>query len=139
MQVSELMTPSPATVTPDASIGEAWDLMRELDIRHLPVVERGAVVGMLSDRDLIYLDIGGTLADGGGEALRRTLARPVVEVMSSDVVCTEADGDLGDVVDLLLEHRIGAMPVIRPVTRELVGIVSYVDILRSLGGVLAER
>lgn len=139
MQVSELMTPSPATVTPDASIGEAWDLMRELDIRHLPVVERGALVGMLSDRDLIFLDVGGTLADQGGEALRRTLARSVVEVMSSDVVCTEADGDLAEVVDLLLEHRIGAIPVIRPATRELVGIISYVDILRSLRGVLAER
>ena len=41
MTAGDLMTPDPTTVTPEASVAEAWDLMRDLDIRHLPVVEGG--------------------------------------------------------------------------------------------------
>ena len=52
MIARDLMTPNPLTVTPQASIAEAWDVMRELAVRHVPVVEDGALVGMLSDRDL---------------------------------------------------------------------------------------
>jgi acetoin utilization protein AcuB len=137
MRASELMTPKPATVAPEASLGEAWDLMRELEVRHLPVVERGALVGMLSDRDLANLDVGRMLAVEGAEAVRRALARPVVEVMSADVVWVELDAELGDVVELLLEHRIGAIPVIRG-DREVVGIISYVDVLRVLWDLLDE-
>ncbi|MBI1734314.1 MAG: CBS domain-containing protein [Candidatus Rokubacteria bacterium] len=139
MMARDLMTPSPATVMPGTSLGEAWDLMRELDVRHLPVVERGALVGMLSDRDLAYLDLGRTLAAEGADAVRRALARPVVEVMSSDVVGIDVDAELGDVIDLLLEYRIGAIPVTRSDTRELVGIISYIDVLRVLRDVVEER
>ena len=62
MIARDLMTVDPVTVDPKASIGEAWDLMRELEIRHVPVVQDGALVGMLSDRDLGTLDIGRMLA-----------------------------------------------------------------------------
>ena len=138
MLASDLMTPSPATVGPEASIGEAWDLMRQLDIRHLPVVDDGVLVGMLSDRDLTYLDLGRALATDGVEAVKRELARPVIEVMSSDVVCTDVEGELGEIVELLLEYKVGAIPVVRGETQELVGIVSYVDVLRMLQNVLAD-
>jgi CBS domain-containing protein len=52
MRAGTLMTTYPATVTTKATIAEALDLMRALDIRHVPVVESGALVGLLSDRDL---------------------------------------------------------------------------------------
>ena len=52
MIARDVMTPNPLTVPPQASIAEAWEVMRELAVRHVPVVEDGAVVGMLSDRDL---------------------------------------------------------------------------------------
>ena len=138
MLASDLMTPSPAAVSPETTIGEAWDLMRELDIRHLPVVDGGLLVGMLSDRDLTYLDLRRALAADGIEAVKRELARPVVEVMSSDVVCTDVEGDLGDIVDLLLEYKVGAIPVVRGDLRQLVGIISYVDVLRILRDTLEE-
>ena len=51
MIARDLMTANPVTVDPKASIAEAWDLMREMAIRHVPVVQDGALVGMLSDRD----------------------------------------------------------------------------------------
>lgn len=117
MIARDLMTPNPETVTPDATIAEVWDLMRELDIRHIPVVQGGVLVGMLSDRDLAHLDVGRVLTVEGADALRRELATPVVKV----------------------EHRVGAIPVVRPDTREVLGIISYVDVLRALQDLLEER
>ena len=114
------MTPNPVTVTPQATVAEVWDLMRELEIRHVPVVERGALVGMLSDRDLAQFDIA------------RLLGMPVVKVMSPDVIAVDAETELDELVELLVEHRIGAVPVVRPGAREVVGIVSYIDVLRAL-------
>jgi acetoin utilization protein AcuB len=126
------MTTYPVTVTPQATLAEALDLMRDLDIRHVPVVERGALVGMLSDRDLAYLNVGAALTDQGAAALRRGLATPVIRVMRSDVICVEAETELSDVIGLLLEHKIGAIPVIQPDTQAVVGIVSYIDVLRAV-------
>ena len=139
MIAGDLMTPNPVTVTPQASVAETWDLMRELDIRHLPVIQDGALVGMLSDRDLASLDVGRVLAAEGVEAVRRELAMPVVKVMTSDVIFVEPDTELGDVVELLIENKIGAIPVVRPETREVVGIVSYIDALRALQDLLQEE
>jgi acetoin utilization protein AcuB len=138
MVARDLMTANPVTVDPKASIAEAWDLMRELEIRHVPVVQDGALVGMLSDRDLGHLDIGRVLALEGASAALAELARPVVERMSADVIFVHPDTEVADVIGLLLEGKVGALPVIRPDTREVVGIVSYVDILRVLQDRLEE-
>ena len=138
MTARDLMTPNPVTVSPRATIAEVWDLMRELEIRHVPVVEDGALVGMLSDRDLARLDVARLLTAEGADALRRELATPVIEVMSSDVIFVELETELSDVVGLLIEHRVGAIPVVRPDTRDVVGIVSYVDVLRAVQDLLEE-
>ena len=137
MTANDLMTPDPVTVTPRASVAEVWDLMRELEVRHVPVVEDGALVGMLSDRDLARFDIARLLVVEGAETLRHELATPVVRVMSSDVIAVNPDTELDEIVDLLVEHRIGAVPVVRSNTREVVGIVSYIDVLRALQDSLA--
>jgi len=113
--------------------------MRGLEIRHVPVVESGALVGMLSDRDLVRFDIVRLLTVAGAEALRHELGTPVVKVMSSDIVGVHPETELTEVVELLVEHKIGAVPVVRADTRELVGIVSYVDVLRALQDRLDEE
>ena len=59
---------------------------------------------------------------------------PVVNVMSSDVIFVEPETDVSEVVDLLIESKVGAIPVIRPDTRSVVGVVSYIDVLRALQG-----
>ena len=130
------MTPNPVTLDSKASIADAWDLMRENVIRHVPVVDGGILVGMLSDRDLGHLDVGRILAFDGAAAARAELARPVIDSMSADVIFVHPETEVSDVIDLLLEARIGAVPVVLPDSREIVGIVSYIDILRGLGHVL---
>ena len=138
MIARDLMTANPVTVDPKATIADAWDLMRELEIRHVPVVQDGALVGMLSERDLGTLDVGRVLALEGASAARAELARPVIETMSADVISVHPETEVADVIGLLLEGRVGALPVIRPDTREVLGIISYVDILRALQNRLDE-
>jgi acetoin utilization protein AcuB len=138
MKVRDVMTPNPVTVTPGATLAEVWDLMREADIRHVPVVEAGVLVGMLSDRDLAALDVARVLAAEGADALRRTLAMPAVRAMSADVIFVEAEADVGEVVELMIEHKVGAIPVVTPDAREVVGIVSYIDVLRAVQDLVAE-
>jgi|RhiMethySRZTD1v2_1073278.scaffolds.fasta_scaffold1702820_2 CBS domain-containing protein len=132
MIARDLMTANPATVTPRTTIAEAWDLMRELDVRHLPVVDGDALVGMLSDRDLGSLDLARLLNEDGADALRRRLALPVIQIMSADVIAVEPDTEMSEIITMLLEHRVGALPVVLTGTRQVVGIVSYVDVLRAV-------
>jgi CBS domain-containing protein len=136
MTAREVMTPDPATITPRTTIAEAWDLMRELDIRHLPVVDGEALVGMLSDRDIGNLEVGRLLTEEGADALRLQLARPVIQMMSADVVAAEPETEVSELVTLFLEQKVGAVPVVTPDTRRIVGIVSYIDVLRALQDVL---
>lgn len=72
------------------------------------------------------------LTTEGAEVLRHQLATPVVKVMSSDVITVDPEPELDEIVELLVEHRIGAVPVVRSGTREVIGIVSYIDVLRAV-------
>jgi acetoin utilization protein AcuB len=139
MKAHDVMTPNPVTVTDQASLAEVWDLMRDADVRHVPVVQGGALIGMVSDRDLASLDVARLLRTEGADALKRELGTAVVDIMSADVIFVEAETDLGDVVDLMLESKVGAIPVVRPETHEIMGIVSYIDVLRGVRDLVTEE
>jgi acetoin utilization protein AcuB len=138
MIARDLMTPDPLTVTPQASIADVWDLMREVDVRHLPVVEASVLVGMVSDRDVARVDLARLLKVEGAHALREELATPVAQIMSPDVIAVGPEAEIGEVIDLLIDHKIGAVPVVEEDTREVLGIISYVDVLRALQDRLEE-
>jgi CBS domain-containing protein len=139
MNARDVMTPNPMTIRSQATVAEAWDLMGEMEIRHVPVVDDGTLVGMLSDRDLGRFDVTRLLVAEGADALRQELATPVAKVMSLDVIAVEPETEVSDIVDVLVEHKVGALPVVHPDTRELVGIISYVDVLRALQDLLGEE
>ncbi len=136
MITRDLMTANPVTVGPKATIADVWELMREMEIRHVPVVSDRGLVGMVSDRDLGRLDL--TRAVSGTGAPGEELGVSITEVMSPDVIAIEPETELAEVLDLFLEHKIGALPVVEPDTREVVGILSYVDVLRGLRDLLDE-
>ncbi len=126
----DLMTDAPATVTPATTLRRAVEILQTLDIRHLPVVnEDGELIGMLSDRDLRALSIPYFM--GSDCVGSKALDGRVSSIMSGDTLSVDAETDIAAVVDLMLENTIGAVPV----TGEdgaLVGIVSYIDILRNV-------
>jgi acetoin utilization protein AcuB len=123
------MTPDPETLTPEATLSDVWELMRELRIRHVPVIEDGVLVGMLSDRDVLFAAAEGRVDRRGS----------VVRVMTSDVLAVEPDTELSEVIAIMLEGQVGAVPVVRAGTREVVGIVSYVDVLRAAQDLFQEE
>ncbi len=128
----ELMTGDPVTVSPSTKVREAARILHDLDIRHLPVVdELGALVGMLSDRDLRGFSIPYLIGDEYAGNIETALDSNVATLMNGAVVSVDTEADAAEIVDLMLDNRIGAVPVVDG-DGKLVGIVSYVDLLREL-------
>jgi acetoin utilization protein AcuB len=131
MQINEIMTSAPITVRETASIGQAWGVLQELDVRHLPVVNADReLVGIVSDRDFATPPAPPLTA----ELLGNQSASPdaaVSTIMTGAPISVEPDDDLGDAIDLMVENKVGAIPVVGP-EGQVVGIVSYLDVLRSL-------
>lgn len=109
-----------------SSLDEAMQRMEEEDVRHLVVVDGVEVVGVLSDRDL--LEATGWLAKREREVLEAP-SGPVGEFMRAPVTCIYVENELESVLGLLVQARIGCLPV--RAGEELVGIVTEMDILRA--------
>lgn len=127
MNARDVMTESPTTVAASATTWEAAELLQSLEIRHLPVIEDDELVGILSDRDL-----DGTRLPLDQASLDQAMVagrRPVSEVMSTHVIAVSPEDSLREVVEAMLEHRVGAVPVVEH--GDVLGIVSYVDLLRA--------
>ena len=86
---------------------------------------------MLSDRDLRSLSFPMFVGSEYAGDMRRALDAKVSELMSSDVLSVEVEANVSEAVELMLEHKIGAVPVV-DADGVLVGIVSYMDVLRAL-------
>ncbi|HMR09276.1 MAG TPA: CBS domain-containing protein [Polyangiaceae bacterium] len=131
MVVEEIMTKDPTTVDAAAAIRDVISVLFELDVRHLPVVDGKTLVGIISDRD-VRAFLAPTIVElENPEEIAQRLLQPIGSVMSSDVLSVDAEMELSDLVDLMLDHKVGAVPVVDPESDELVGIVSYVDVLRA--------
>ena len=125
LRAIDVMTERPATVSINATVSTAARLLEDLQIRHLPVIDdAGELVGILSDRDLR-----GTLGPSDEGAPPTTAT--VVNIMSSDVIRALPDDELADIAELMVDNRIGAVPIVDE-RGMLIGIVSYVDVLRSM-------
>jgi CBS domain-containing protein len=122
MRVRDVMTANPATVDIGTSLMNIEALLHELDVRHVPVLDgSGALRGIISDRDLAPFRQG---REGSSDVR-------AAEIMTQQVLSVGPDTELSDVVDTLLERKVGALLVV-DAARTLVGIVSYIDILRAV-------
>ncbi len=132
MRAADVMTPDPVYVQQDRSLREAEHLMREYDMRHLPVVdEEGLLVGILSDRDLrSYIPWDGQFGVPDLEAIERR-SDPVSSAMQADPLYVRPDAGLGEVIDLMVQWKVGAIPVLEQGSEKLEGIISYVDVLKA--------
>lgn len=120
------MTRAVVTIRRDTTATAAWALMKVRRFRHLPVVdERGRVVGIVSDRDLTHVPFTTTPA---GHSVPTSM--PVERIMTAVVISVRPDDDIAEAARLMLEHRVGALPVVED--SRLVGIVSEIDLLRML-------
>jgi acetoin utilization protein AcuB len=124
----EVMTRNPTTIRPSTTLAQALSILHELDVRHLPVVnEDQELVGMISDRDLRGMPFTFT-AEGKTQVPHDA---PVADLMSSDVISVELESGIDEIIDLMIDEKVGAVPVVDD-RGLLVGIVSYVDLLHEL-------
>lgn len=123
MSVQSIMTTTVISASPDVSVRDAMQLIDDNDIRHLPIIEQGRLVGIVSDRDL--------------RTFERDDTTSLREVMSHDPLCMDGHESIEAAIDVMLEYKVGALPVIGA-DGEFVGIVSYIDVLRYAKGLISK-
>jgi acetoin utilization protein AcuB len=136
MKVVDIMTRDPLSVGPAETVGQADELMAENKIRQLPVVNGRELVGIITDRDIRSFLSASLLYTP--EAREKALMTPVADVMTTEPITLSPDDDLSEAVELLIDEKIGGIPVVDE-TEGLIGIVTYVDVLRCFLNRLQEE
>jgi acetoin utilization protein AcuB len=113
--VADIMTSPALAVAAGTPVGAARAMLARGRVRHLPVVDGGLLVGIVSDRDLA----------GAPDA-----GAPVAQVMTRTVFVLSPEDSIQHAARLLRDRRFGALPVLDG--RSLVGIVSVVDVLGAI-------
>ena len=136
MKVVDVMTKDPLTIGPSETVGEAEELMAENGIRQLPVVKNSDLIGIITDRDVRSFLAGSSVSPPNER--EQALRTQVSDLMTSNPLTLAPDDELQDAVELLVEQKIGGVPVVDAV-EGLVGIVTYVDVLRCFLNRLQEE
>lgn len=126
--VAQYMTMQPWTIRSDATLEQARALMREHGIRHLPVLDAGKLVGILSERDVLT---SGAAGDGAAETL-------VESAMTVEVYTAHCDDALDEVLDEMGEHKYGSV-VVRDRRDHVTGIFTAVDALQFFAEILRRQ
>ena len=128
MKVRDIMARDVATLDWNDELGLADDIMKLGRIRHLPVVDEGRLVGIMSQRDLFKASLASAM--GFGEKAKREFMKTVTvkEVMVDEVITISPEASIEQAARVILEKKIGCLPV----TEEgnLVGLITETDILR---------
>jgi acetoin utilization protein AcuB len=136
IRVLDVMTKDPLTVMPSETIGQADELMTTNRIRQVPVVQGHELIGIVTDRDIRSF-LSGSLLESG-EAREKALNTEVREIMTTEPMTVSPDDDLQEAVELMIDEKIGGIPVVDE-AEGLVGIVTYVDVLRCFLNRLQEE
>jgi acetoin utilization protein AcuB len=121
VRVYRHMTPSPVTIGRDQTLATAHELMQKHHIRHLPVLDGGALVGIVTERDLRLVEsISGT---DPNETL-------VEDAMTPEPYMVAYDTPLRDVISAMVEHKYGCAVVMQ--RGHVAGIFTTIDALRAL-------
>jgi len=134
LQVKDVMTREVHTVERNDELAIADALMKQERVRHLPVLdEAGEVCAVVSQRDLFRGALLRALGFGSRSEDLMLKQVAVKEAMSSEIQTTTPDTPVADAARLMIERKIGCLPVID--NRKLVGIVTETDFVR----LIAER
>lgn len=120
MLVNKIMSANVVTISVEAGLQEAAALMKEFDIRHLPVMEAGKLVGLVTERDVQGAFFPAMLEDIS-----------VKDLMVANPITVNPETMLEDAARLIYRHKIGCLPVVDQ-DGAVVGIVTVADLLASL-------
>jgi acetoin utilization protein AcuB len=140
MKVQDLMQTRVFTVSENDTVDRVFFLIHYEKIRHLPVVDRKQVVGIVSDRDL-YKALGPRAApepgrQASGETSLYVIPKRVRHIMRRGVFTIAPEAPAAEAASLMARRKIGALPVTKK--SRLVGIVTATDLLRAFAQLVAE-
>ena len=136
-RVRDIMTSPAIVITPDTSVPAASALMREHAVRHLPVVEHGRLVGIVSRGDLREASISAS-ANADTYEFNFLLNRlPVARLMTRKVFTITPDAPIVHAVELMTDQKVAGLPVVEP-DGSVTGIVTESDLLKMLARKLRE-
>jgi len=135
--VGERMRRNPLTISPKATLAEAKALMDQHRIRHLPVVEGEALVGIITARDISQASFPGPPREPSPETEAILRLIKVGEVMTWNVITTTPEATIGEAAGLLVAHKIGGLPVLED--DRLVGILTDRDIRSAASAASLEQ
>lgn len=124
--VVDWMTRNPFTVSPWASLFDAYRIMRNYEIRRLPVLDNNRLVGILTINDVRSAVPIGLVALS--EQNRRLAEKSVSQVMSHHPITIHKDASVADAAEIMYENKIGGLPVLEG--GQLVGIITESDLFR---------
>ena len=130
-RVRDIMTSPAVVVTPDATLPAANALMKERRIRHLPVVENGRLVGIVSRGDLREASISASINADQYELHFMLNRLTIGKLMTRKVLTTKPDAAIVDAAEVMTENKVAGLPVIDP-EGAVIGIVTESDLLKML-------
>jgi acetoin utilization protein AcuB len=119
--VREYMTPAPRTISPRQALTHARQIMLGHHIRHLPVLDGGRIVGLISERDLLLVE---SLPGVNPTDVR------VEEAMVQEVFTVAPDEPIADVIETMIETKVGSAVLVDG--QRVVGVFTTIDALRAL-------
>jgi len=137
MYVEQFMTSQVFTVSPDATIADTMALMREKKINRLPVVEKGKLVGIVTDGDLREVSPSPATTLSIFELNYLVAKTPIRDVAVKKVITCRPDTTLEEAAVLMRDHKIGALPVVDG--DKLVGIITETDVFDAFINILGFR
>ena len=137
-RVSEVMQSQMVTLKPDERLDLADDIMHLGRVRHMPVVEEGRLIGIVSNRDLLAASL--TKFLNFDPKQRRAFLHSVEagEAMTRDVITVEPSATLREAAQLMIRHKVGCLPVVKP-DGILVGLVTELSFMGVAHELLMDR
>jgi acetoin utilization protein AcuB len=126
--IQKYMTATPHSIGAEQTLARARAMMAEHEIRHLPVLHGGKLLGIITDRDLHLIE---SLKDVNPKLVT------VSDAMSQSVYAVGPDAALDEVVTTMAEKKLGSAVVLQ--NGKVVGIFTTVDACRALGELLHSR
>ena len=137
MLVGERMSHPVITISPDVPVMDALGMMRKDHIRRLPVVRHGKLVGIVSEKDLLYASPSQATSLNVWELHSLLSKIKVSEVMTKDVTTVQVDTPLEEAARILADNTIGGLPVMQE--GKMVGIITETDLLKIFLEMLGAR
>lgn len=128
--VSSIMATSLTVVGPEQDLATVYDMLLDRGLHHVPVVQSGRFIGLISSNDLLRVTTGGPELPGPDAVRERLSTMNARQVMTEDVITTAPDAPIRQAAEQLMSGALHGLPVVKD--GDLVGMLTTTDLIRCL-------